>query len=79
MPERVVTPSGKILDENELLFAIDNEKELEKRREIVEAYYYYLAVRHPKRHIDEIVAGRSSFINEIDMNRAFTKYLYHRQ
>jgi len=74
VPERFLAPSGTILDGREILKLLDAEQDLEKRREVVELYYYWLAVRHPDTDINRVFSGRYSFVDDSDMTKAFSKY-----
>lgn len=74
VPERFVSPSGFILDEEELLESLESKQNSEKRRETTELYYYYLAVRHTDNTLENIINGRYSFLDDSDMINSFNKY-----
>ncbi len=74
IPERICLPSGRILDETELLAELVSSKVGSKKRgELEDAFYYYNALLHEdmgtKRH-----DYASSFLDEEDEQRTTEKY-----
>ena len=78
IPERVLLPSGKIIDEKELAQGLDTLVLGSKERaELEGAFYYWNACFHEDVNADYQRHNGPSFLNDLDEKTATEKYRKH--
>ncbi len=73
IPYRIKFPSGRILDEKEVYEKLELPLDVESRKEIVEAFYYFNSLYHESINVNRKFSG-ITFLNEADMEKTIKKY-----